>query len=117
MKKDELIKQLQDEVKPCYYEYDYQYRDEVKSIEFLINKGVEWQASQPSIIERLIEKGIWVEIKPVDDLKEWQYQIFMPDAMAPFYLAHHGWPFHSYPAALSDAIEYLRPLGYLEGLV
>jgi hypothetical protein len=84
-----------------------------------IDEVMDIYASQFRIIERLIEKGVWVEIQPIIPT-QWYYTIYqfsIDDPMEPFAKMHTNTELGSYTAALSDAIEYLRPLGYLEGVV
>jgi hypothetical protein len=84
-----------------------------KSCKPYIYEAIEAYANQFRIIERLIENGIWVEIW-ISPTNTWVYCIrTLPNKET---IWGRG-SFPTYTAALSDAIEYLRPLGYLEGVV
>lgn len=46
MELDELIKTEQSNVKEIHYEYQYQYKGELKAIDYYIRMGANWQKDQ-----------------------------------------------------------------------
>lgn len=93
----------------------------------VVISSMESYASQFRTIERLIERGIWLEII-AEKFDNWRYHvkqhveenIYVGDELSiekgTLHTIKVNSNFPSYPAALADAVEYLRPLGYLEGI-